>query len=285
MKKRSIFLVAFGFLTLFIAGALIYFLLLRKDELSFEDQPEIIMGMKLGGNYHDQLELGKKNGMYVSPGGYYSFLIKRGLSVYDGDWRCDIAPKYSIYNGDSILSKVETYYYSTKNGPFKRAYYVLGGVFYEPLRLDTLTREEIIKKIKFNSIEERQEYYLEKYEVDEIIRSLEKKYGKTRSVDTLEIYSDKNPAIKTTYEENKEKHFFGKEEYKWVKNGLMILAYKNTIRYGWDYGFIDKPKPDLEKYAPDYYTLRVYYTFTNDISSKLRKETQKHQDKKDLMGF
>jgi hypothetical protein len=269
-KRILIILITSTSVILTALGIILYLLFSNSDEIAEEESPEIILGMKLGGNFHEQIRIAKKNGLRVEDGIFTYSLDKSSIypNAYSKAIEAQIYPKY-VFNGtDSILTSVETVFFTTDYGPFPR---VIQNIkhFILPMNLDSIPVKDLLIMEKDNRIRVESYYYLFEEDADDLVKSLESKYGKLKKVNTLNDVISVGDDHTCNEVVKKGLHI---EEFLWKTENLVIYGNCEPIELSKKNGFIND-----DYLYNNFTTFRVSYSLPSKKMDELWKKSKQHE--------
>ncbi len=269
MKKKHLISIVFIILLL-VSCFLIWRYTRDSNSIPKDDMPEVILGMTLGGNFKEQIEIAKKNGMTIGATGYYEITLDKNL-IYPSNItqtiKAYIQPKY-IYDGtDTLLFEVNVQYMSMDYGPFFRV--TRKNFFSSPVDFESSDIEYLLEQSRNGYFDELEYYYLEKDDINCLMKMLQSKYGKLKKVNDLSFLKDEDKDVKEIFYDinNIPKGF------QWRLFNLNIYGQIEKTDITKKNGF---PKPDEFDYNK-YYIFNVNYTLSNDFQRIILDKNKKYE--------
>ena len=269
MKKKHLIIVIFIILIL-VGSILIWWFTREVNSIPKDDMPEVILGMTLGGNYREQIEKAKTNGMTIGNAGYYEITLDKN-SIYPSNLtttiKAYVQPKY-IYDGtDSLLFEVNVQYISMDYGPFFRV--TSKNFFSTPVDFENSNIDDIIVQSRNGNFDELDYYYLEENDINCLIKMLQSKYGKLKKVNDLSFLKDEDKDVKEIFYENDNTP----KGFQWRLFNLNIYGQIEKIDITKKNGF---PKPPEFDYH-EYYVFNLNYTLSNDFQRIILDKNKKYE--------
>lgn len=268
-RKKLIILSSITLVLIGLVVTIFFIFLNNSEEITEEEMPEILLGMKLGGDFHEQIQIAKNNGMVQVMDSYFYLLDKKSIYPhgYSNAIEAQILPKFIFDGTDSILVNVDVYYYTKDKGPFLR---VINNSkhFLLPINLDSIPYRELLTMEENDIIRSVNYYYLYANDVDDLITTLESKYGKLKKVNRyVNIFDDKE-----CNEISKEGSLV--KEFVWKRKNLVIYGTNELIDITRKNGFIDGPS-----IYTDLTTFHINYSLPADKIDELWKMSKRHERK------
>lgn len=269
-KKRIILLTSLSTTLIILIVYLAFAYQNKSQKINEKEMPEIILGMKLGGNLHEQLKIASNNGMVQNNNVYCYTLDKKSIYPFGSSEiiEAQIFPEFIFDGTDTILVRAKVFYFTKDEGPFTRLIennkYLI-----KPINLDSLSYDELLKMDEVGLILKRNYYYLFAHDVDDLMKTLESKYGKLKKVKDYVNISEKKDCNEIVKEGSLVKEFL------WSSKNLIIYGKNEPIELTKKNGFTS----EVDIYV-DLTTFSINYSLPNKRLDELLKMSEKYEWKK-----